>query len=1060
MPVVGKVEGRYDPKAVEEWVKRFWEENGVYRLVKEASRGKPRFRFLDGPPYTSSDMPHAGTALNKVLKDSVLRFWRRRGFDVVDTPGYDCHGLPIEVAVEKKLGVRVKREIVDRVGIDRFVEECKRFARSNMESLTRWFKELGVFMDWERPYVTMEDRYIEAEWWFVKRAWERGLLEQEYRVVYWCPRCSTTLAEYEVEYRDVEDPSIYVAFPLQNDPSTALVIWTTTPWTLPANMFVMAHPEAEYAIIEARGRKLIIAKARLEAFARDCGIEEYKLVKVVKGRELEGLKYVNPLEEFVPIQRELREVHRVVMAPEFVTLEEGTGLVHAAPGHGFEDFEVAKRIGLEKIVCPVDDEGKFTEEAGKYRGMYVREANPIIVEDLRKIGALIGAGKIVHRYPTCWRCKTPVVLRATRQWVIKVTKLIDELRKEVRSANWIPSWALARIWSMLENPKDWVISRQRFWGTPLPIWVCSSCGYVHVVGSVEELVKMGGEKPRELHRPWVDSVVLKCPRCGGEMKRVPDVADVWMDSGVAFYAMYGHPERDSLRVDEVVADFITEGHDQTRGWFFSLLRVGVIAFDRVPYRNVFVHGFMLDEKGREMHKSLGNYVGIDEILEKVGRDVFRLWGLSSTLWEDIRFSWRGLEDVKRALSVAWNVFVFASTYMSLDGFDPTRVSLKDVEQGLRVEDRWILSRLDTLVEKVTKAMEAFRVHEAAREVSKFIVEDVSHWYIKLVRPRVWVEEDTLDKRALYAVLYHVLRTWLALAEPFIPFLAEYLYQSFVKPAEPGAPISISLTEWPKPLGYRDEVLEKRMEVARRVVEASAAARMRIGLKVRQPVKRLIVYSDREEVRDAVEHLKEVVKFMANAREVVVKPLSEAREVLKLVAKPRYSSLGPKFRKLVKEVARYIEENSERVAMDIAEKGVHVATVAGTEIQLTRDDVEVEEVVVEGFSVSREPWGVVAVDARLSEEEIAEGLARDLVRRVQFMRKLMGLDITEFVRTVIAAPRDVIKLVESRRSYIASETRSSELLILEEGSAVECRGLSRDWEIDDRRFTICVERLGR
>lgn len=1059
MPVVGKVEGQYDPHSVEEWVKRFWDENRVYDKVKSWRRGCPRYRFLDGPPYTSSNMPHVGTALNKVLKDAVLRFWRQRGFDVVDTPGYDCHGLPIEVMVERKLGVRVKKEIVDRIGIDKFVSECRRFAEKNIESLTRWFKELGVFMDWSRPYVTMDDRYIEAEWWFLKRVWEKGLLQQDTRVVYWCPRCSTTLAEYEVEYREIEDPSIYVAFPLANDPRTQLVIWTTTPWTLPANVFVMAHPEAEYAFVEVGGRRLVVAKARLEALAKEWGLRSYRVVKVVKGRELEGLEYVNPLEKLVPLQRELRRYHRVVLAPEFVTLEEGTGLVHAAPGHGFEDFEVAKREGIEVVPCPVDEEGRFVQEVGKYAGLYVRDANSVIVDDLRSLGALVHASKVVHRYPVCWRCKTPIVLRATRQWVIAVTKLIDEVRREAEKVRWVPSWALSRLWSMLENPRDWVVSRQRFWGTPLPIWVCTSCGYAHVVGSVDELVRMGGSRPRELHRPWIDQVVLRCPRCGGSMRRVPDVADVWMDSGVAFYASIAHPERESLGPEDFVADFITEGHDQIRGWFFSLLRVGVLAFGRAPYRNVLVHGFMLDERGREMHKSLGNYVGIDEVLAKVGRDPFRLWCLSSTLWEDIRFSWRGLEEAKRVLGIAWNVFVFASTYMNLDGFDPTKRGLDEVRGWLRVEDRWILSRLDSLIEEVTKAMESYRVHEAARALQKFIVEDVSHWYIKLVRPRVWVEEETPDKIALYVVLYHVLKTWLALANPFIPFLAEHLYQKFVRNAEPGAPLSVAMLEWPKPMGFRDEELEKSMDIVRKVVEAVAAARMRIGLKGRHPVKEVVVYSDREDVAKAVRELDHVLRFMANARRVSVKPSSMLNEVLEHRAKPRYSSLGPKLRGLTKEVAKYIEEHGSEIAREILSKGRCVIEVGGRRIELTDSDVEIEEVVREGYSVAKEPWGVVAIDARLSEEEVADGLARDVVRRIQFMRKMAGLELTEFIRVVMVVPEEHRSLIEKRLGYIASETRAKEIEVVGDLGEVRCNGLVKEWEISDRKYVMCIERLG-
>jgi len=1059
MPVVSKVEGQYSPHAVEEWVKKFWNENRIYDLVKAWRRGGPRYRFLDGPPYTSNDMPHVGTALNKVLKDAILRFWRQRGFDVVDTPGYDCHGLPIEVMVEKRLGVKVKKDIVERIGIDRFVSECKRFAQENLKSLTKWFKELGVFMDWDKPYVTMDDRYIEAEWWFLKRVWERGLLRQELRVVYWCPRCSTTLAEYEIEYREVEDPSIYVAFPLLDEPDTHLVIWTTTPWTLPANVFVMAHPDAEYVYLEVDGKRYVVARARLEALIREWRLKGYRVVKVIKGSELRGLRYVNPLEKLVPLQRELREYHRVVLAPEFVTLEEGTGLVHAAPGHGFEDLEVAKRIGVNVVPCPVDEEGRFTNEAGKYAGLYVREASEEIVDDLRKLGYLVYASRIVHRYPVCWRCKTPIILRATRQWVIRVTDLIEEVRREAKNINWVPSWALARLWSMLENPRDWVISRQRFWGTPLPIWVCESCGYVHVVGSVDELVEMGGSRPRELHRPWIDEVVLRCPRCGGEMRRVPDVADVWMDSGVSFYASIAHPQKGGLGAEDVVADFITEGHDQIRGWFFSLLRVGVLAFGRAPYRSVLVHGFMLDEKGREMHKSLGNYVGIDEVLSRVGRDPFRLWALSSTLWEDIRFSWKGLEEAKRFLGIAWNVFVFASTYMNLDNFDPTRYSIEDVKSFLRIEDRWLLSKLDELIEEVTKAMESYRVHEAARAVYRFIVEDVSHWYIKLVRPRVWVEEETRDKLALYVVLYNVLKTWLALANPFTPFVAEYLYQKFVKNAEPSAPPSVSMLEWPRPLGVRDDELMKSMDIARRVVEAVAAARMRVGLKGRHPVREVIVFSDREEIRKAIEMLRDVVKFMANTRKVSVKPLNLVKEVLEYRAKPRYSSLGPKYRGLVGEIARYIEERSREVAEEILTSGKCIVVVGGSRIELGREDVEIEERVRDGYSVVREPWGVVAIDVRLSDEEVAEGLARDIVRRIQFMRKMVGLELTEFIRVRIAVPEDHAKYVEKMLNYIAGETRAKSIEVLREGSEFSCNGFAREWDIDDRKYLICIERLG-
>ena len=1058
MPVVGKIEGVYDPHTVEEWVKRFWERERIYSRLREWRRGRRRFYFLDGPPYPSSDVPHAGTAWNKVLKDAILRYRRLVGYDVWDKPGYDCHGLPIEVQLEKQLGIRVKREIEEKVGVEKFVEMCKEFALRNVEGLTRWFKELGVFMDWENPYLTLRDEYIEAEWWLVKRAWEQGLLEREKRVVYWCPRCGTTLAEYEVEYREIEDPSIYVKFRVEGRDNEYLVIWTTTPWTLPANAFVMIHPEAEYAKVRVGGEVLIIASARVERVMEEAGIKDYEIVERVKGSELVGLRYVHPLEDVIPLQSRLKKFHQVVAAAEHVTLHEGTGLVHAAPGHGFEDFEVAKRMGWEEaIVAPIDDEGRFTEEAGPLKGMQAREANKVIIKMLEERGALLHAGTLVHRYPVCWRCKTPVLLRATPQWVVKVTRLKERIAEEARRANWIPKWALDRLMSMVENLQDWVLSRQRYWGAPLPVWVCENCGYVHVVGSVRELEEMGGEKPRELHRPWVDRVTLRCPKCGGVMRRVPDVMDVWLDSGVAFYASRGHPEKTGFEK----ADFITEGHDQTRGWFFSLLRAGVIGFGEVPYRNVLVHGFMLDEKGREMHKSLGNYVDAATIVRRAGRDPFRLWVLQNTTWEDARFSWKALEHAKRDLGVVWNVFVFASTYMSLDRFDPEEYTLEKLWNNLEVEDKWLLSRLAGLVERVTKAFEEYRVHEAARALREFILEDVSRWYIRLVRRRVWLEEQDPSKLAAYATLYRVLRDWLVMASTITPFIAEYLYQHFIRPAEKGAPPSIAMMDWPSvPSDWRDERLEEDMRIVREVVEAIAAARMRAGLKLRQPVREVIVFTSDERVASAVERLKRIVVEMGNAKSISVKNVAELEELLVYEVEPVYSRLGPRYKRLTKKIVEYLEREGDRVARDILAAGAHKTVIDGVEVVIERDDVKIRAKPRTGYAITETSWGSVAIDTRLTEEEIAEGLARDIVRRIQYMRKMLKLPVDAVIEVVVAGPQDAIRLAERLRDYIARETRASKLVLTsDEGRAREAGGLVMEWEIGDEKFVISVKPVG-
>ncbi len=1052
--------GQYNPHEVESEIMKFWDSGRIYEIIKELESKRTKyFRFIDGPPYPSSGLPHVGTSWNKVLKDSILRYRRLRGYRVKDQPGYDCHGLPIEVAVEKRIGTRSKKDIEEKVGVDKFIELCKATVLENVKSMTYWFKSLGVFMDWDNPYLTLRDEYIEAGWWLIKKADEEGLLVNEKRVVYWCPRCSTTLAEYEVEYKELSDPSIYVKFRVVNSENEYLLIWTTTPWTLPANTFVMAHPDATYVKVKVGNEVLILAKDRLEAVMSEAGMSEYEVLSEFKGKELEGMKYEHPLREVVPVQEVLSKYHEVVLAPEFVTMTEGTGLVHAAPGHGFEDFIVAQRIEIGDIISPIDDEGRFTKEAGKYAGKYVKDANPDIIEDLRQAGALLHEGIIKHRYPICWRCKSPVVLRTREQWVLKITRMKKKLIEEVRKARWVPEWALNRIMNMLENLQDWVLSRQRYWGTPLPIWVCPN-GHRLVIGSVDELLKYGGKKPKELHRPWIDEVVLKCPVCGKEMKRIPDVIDVWFDSGIAFYASEAHPGK-IKNPEDVVADFITEGHDQTRGWFFSLLRAGVLGFGRVPYRTVLVHGFALDESGREMHKSLGNYIGTDEVLAKVGSDVFRFAVLQNTVWEDLRFSWKLLEEAKRDLSVAWNVFVFASTYMNLDGYDPTKHGIDQYLNHLRIEDRWLLSRLNTLIDEVTEAMEEYKVHDAVRALKRFIVEDVSHWYVRLIRPRVWVEENTPDKMAAYATLYHALKSWLIMAAPIIPFFTEKIYQEFIRPATPDAPPSIHMLEWPAPREeLTDKELEQEMNAIREIAEVAAAARMKAKLKLRQPVKRVIIYTSNDNIVGIVRKHEELLRNLLNTREVLIKEPSEVKEVIQYKVEPKYSILGPKYRKLTKQIVDYVLKNQAEVAKDIITKGKHETKIGNTTIMLTPEELNIIPVQATGYAVQEASWGSLAIDTQLTEEEIADGLARDIIRRIQTMRKELNLPMNAYIEVTITPPEQHVKYIEKKLDYIANEVRAKEIRLTKQHPASIPREkiLTKKWEINGEIYTITITEI--
>ncbi len=1048
---------KYNQFSLEEWVKRFWEENNVYLKVKEKSRRQPRkFYFLDGPPYASAKSIHVGTAWNKVIKDIVLRYHRMKGFNVWDKPGYDTHGLPIEVKIEQKLGIKVKKEIVEKVGVDKFIMECKRFVDENMEAMTSQFKEIGVFMDWDNPYVTYKDEYIESGWWLIKRAHEQGLLYQGLRVLHWCPRCETTLADYEVsEYRELEDPSIYVKLPVRGRSSEYLLIWTTTPWTLPANTFVMAHPNLDYVKVRIDGETYILAKARLEAVMKEAGVKDYEVVEELKGSDLEGLEYDHPLEDLVDAQKELKQYHKVVMAPEAVTPYEGTGLVHAAPGHGAVDYEVAQKIGAP-VVSLVDDTGRMTEGAGKYKGLYFRtDANKAIIEDLRARGALFHKTKIIHRYPVCWRCKTPLLLRATRQWFIGVTKLKDELIREAKKIEWRPAWAKIRFLNMLKELRDWVISRQRFWGIPLPVWVCSECGYMHVVGSVEELEEMGGERPENLHRPWIDEVKLKCPKCGGEMRRVPDVLDVWFDSGIAFYASVGYPrERETYERLKPV-DFIVEGHDQIRGWFFSLLRSGVIGFGEKPYNRVLVHGFALDEHGREMHKSLGNYVDFNELISKVPRDVVRFWLLQTTVWEDLRFSWKGLEHMGRDFNVIWNVYSFASTYMSLDSYDPVKVTVESVKESLQPEDKWLLSRLNRLIKEYHEAMQDLRPHDAARLLRNFIIEDVSHWYIRLVRRRVWEESDTLEKRAAYATLYEALWKWLLLAAPFIPNTAEYLYQKMFREAGEHGEESIHLHELPEAREeWIDDELEEDMEVVRRLAEAVAAARMEAGIKLRRPVRKVIVAPKTGEVERAVKRLSGLLAQVANARSVEIAGSDFFEQVKVYTVEPDYGAIGPVFKRLTPKIVELIREKSREVGAAIAEKGYYEAEVEGERVRITREMVKLKAEYPEWLRVKETKHGLVAIDTSLTWDEVAEGIARDVVRRIQVMRKEAGYSIEDYVDVWIKASGEVEKALHDKREYVAREVRARKLEIAEPPSETE---VVREWEIDGEKVVIAVRK---
>ncbi len=1048
---------KYDQFKIEDEIKRFWEENKIYYKVKAKSlKSNRKFYFLDGPPYASAKSIHVGTAWNKVIKDTVLRYYRMRGYNVWDIPGFDTHGLPIEVKIEKEYGIKSKKEIVEKVGVENFVESCKKFVDENIKAMTEQFKEIGVFMDWENPYVTYRDEYIESGWWLIKQAWKKGLLYKGRRVVHWCPRCETTLADYEVsEYTELEDPSIYVKFKVKGKENEYLLIWTTTPWTLPANAFVMAHPEFTYVKVRVNNEILVLAKARLEKVMKEAKIENYEILEEFPGELLEGLEYEHPLEDIVPAQKELAPYHKVVLAPEAVTATEGTGLVHSAPGHGEIDYEINKAQVNAPLVSLVDNTGKMTEGAGKYKGLYFRtDANKEILKDLREKGAIFHESTIVHRYPICWRCKTPLVLRATDQWFIAVRRLKERLIEEARAIEWRPAWAATRFLNLLKEVRDWVISRQRFWGIPLPVWECEKCGYRHVVGSVKELEELGGEKPEQLHRPWIDKVTLRCPKCGGVMRRVPDVLDVWFDSGIAFYASLGYPKNKELYEKLEPVDFIVEGHDQIRGWFFSLLRSGVIGFNKRPYKRVLVHGFTLDESGREMHKSLGNYIEFNELISRMPRDVIRLWAMNNTIWEDLRFSWKSMEMVWRPFNIIWNVFTFATTYMSIDKFDPEKVKLEDVEDILTFEDKWLLSRYNRLLKEYHESIQDLRLHEAARIVKDFPVEDISHWYIRLIRRRVWEEKESPTKTAAYTVLYHVLKGWLLMAAPFIPYTAEYLYQKVFRNSEKNMPESVHLLEIPDPEErWMNDEIEQVMDVAKKLTETAIAARMKAGIKVRRPVKTLIIALKDDSLRELIEKASSIVKELANVKEISIVGMDFFENMKVYDVEPNYKTMGPEFKKLLRKIVAYIENNKEQVARDLVEKGSHKAELEGKIIEILPKHVNLRAEYPSWLSTVETDFGTVGIDTRITKEELLEGYAREIVRRVQAMRKELQLPVDAFIELWIKADEDLNETIDQLYNYISTETRAK--TIHKEMPPEDA--FVKEWEVDEKRLIIGIKK---
>lgn len=1052
--MIQQAEKTYDPTALEEKIQDFWVKNKIYEKTKEACLGGKDYYFIDGPPYTTGYI-HLGTAWNKILKDTMLRYRRTQKYNIRDQAGFDMHGLPIEVLVEKELDIKDKRQI-EEMGIDNFVNKCREFAMDFQKKMVEQFKKLGVWLDWDNPYLTIMNSYIESEWWTLKKAHEKGLLDQAERVLTWCPRCQTALAEAEVEYWPETDHSIYVRFPIKGRENEAILIWTTTPWTLPANVAVAVNPEFTYARVwlsmDGKEEVLIILEDRVEDVMALIDAENYEIMELLGGSQLVGLEYKHPLLREVKYQQELEGewVHKVILSD--TVSPEYTGVVHIAPGHGPEDFEIGKEYNLPPF-CPVTEDGKFSEDGGRYTGFSLERGNEIIITELERKRLLLFSDEITHRYGHCWRCKIPIIYRATDQWFLKVTEIKDDMLEEISDISWYPDWAgSSRMHDWVSNARDWCISRQRYWGTPLPIWKCE-CDNIKVIGSASEL-KDGTnyEEGMDLHRPWIDKVTFTCKECSGEMNRVPDVMDVWFDSAVCAWAQLGFPMDNKEFQKWWPCKWITEAHDQTRGWFYSQLGAGVIAFDEVPYKSVLMHGWALDDQGKRMSKSAGNVVEPFDIIKNYGVDSLRLYLLkTSAPWDDLSFSEEGVRNTNRTLNILWNVYVFSTTYMALDKFESDKTSFRALRKHMRIEDKWLLSKTENLKKTVIDAMESYDLHLASRALEDFILEDFSRWYIRLVRDRTWVEREDPDKLAVYKVLHEVLTTVTMLMAPLTPHIAEEMYGNLV--GKQPSVFMVPAVKFDKALV--DSELNSQMEIARDIVERVASARQKAGIKLRWPVKKVVIKVNTPEAEDAVEALKEVVLHQSNAKAVEVVKMGEEWKGMELEVRPNMEVIGPVFRQWASKIAALLQYQSARRIKEGIEKGEYSLGIEGQQVKIMPNMVSFMETLPKGVYQEEFSGGYIFLDTEITDEIRSEGFAKEVIRRIQQMRKEMNLNVVEEIITKIRIGDELYDLLEHKKEYIARETRSQELEFVTEELT---EGYIVEWNAEGENFTISISRL--
>lgn len=1021
----------------EKEVLAFWKENEIFEKSVEKNKGGECFNFYDGPP-TANGKPHIGHILTRVMKDIIPRYKTMKGYYVRRKAGWDTHGLPVELEVEKQLGIDGKQEI-EKYGIEPFIKKCKESVWKYKHEWEVMSDRIGYWADMKNPYITYDDNYIESVWWSLKQIADKGLLYKGYKIVPYCPRCGTALSSHEVAqgYKDVEEKSVFIKFAVKGRPGVFFLAWTTTPWTLPSNVALCVNPKEDYVEIKVGDETYIMADALVGSLFEE---GQYEKLSVKKGKDYEYTEY-EPLFDY---NTGAKEKAYYVTCDGYVTLTDGTGVVHIAPAFGEDDSNVGKRYGLP-FVQMVDSRGRFVKEAYDLVDVFAKDADKMIVEKLREQGKLFKELMFTHSYPFCWRCDTPLLYYARSSWFIKVTAVKEQLLASNASVNWMPpTIGTGRMGNFLENVIDWGISRERYWGTPLPIWVCNKCGKVHVVGSREELRKLGGlDHDIELHRPYIDEVKWQC-ECGGEMVRTPEVLDCWYDSGSMPFAQWHYPfENKDIFESTFPADFISEAVDQTRGWFYTLLAVSTTLFGKSPFRNCIVLGHVNDKDGIKMSKHKGNVVEPFTVLDKQGADATRWYFYTASApWLPSRFSAENVSEAQRKfMGTLWNTYAFFVLYAEIDKFNPIEHKLEDCK--LTVMDKWILSGLNSLIKFVDEGLNEYKITETSRAIGEF-VDNLSNWYVRRCRDRFWGSDMTENKEAAYVTLYTVLSTLSKVIAPYVPFLAENMYQNLVANFDKNAPLSVHLCDFPVADESRiDPELESGMNDVLKTVVLGRAARNKANIKNRQPLKRLI-YNGKKELSP---ELKALVEDELNVKEVDIS--ADSAKYISYELKPQLKTLGPKYGALLGKIRALLAEKSDEIAATVKSGKTYVAELDGKTVELAEEDLLISVKNKEGFSSESDGETTVVLDTELNDELIYEGAEREIVSKIQTMRKEAGFEVVDHISVAFKA-EGVAKSVFEKGTYKAD--------VLCDADGNDFDGYTKEWDINGDKVTISIKKI--